>query len=535
MAGAGHQVAAEAVMRGLRLVLAVLLMVAGFATGASAHAFLVAVTPADGSILAQPPTSVTLRFNEAVTPGAVTLIDAQGRQRDDARIITTGDTIVMMLPPSLPQGSQIVSYRVISQDGHPVAGSMVFSVGSPSATLAPPEYDLARDVLIWLARVGLYLGLFAGIGGAFFLRWIAEVRSARPIIQSCLGIGLAAAVLSFGLLGLDLLGLPLRGFATSAPWTVALNTSPAVSLAMTVAAMVIGWIAIRVASPRFARMLAALGLAGVGLALAVSGHAATASPQWLAQPAILIHGAGVAFWLGALAPLVILVGHAKAGALPAVNRFSRIAVPIVVLLASTGLVLATIELETPRALIDTNYGRLLLIKLVLVAVLLALATFNRTRLTPSLAHDPAAPRRLQRVIVCEGAVALAILAVVAGWRFAPPPRNLIPETPLAIHIHTDKAMFQVLISPGKVGADDVVLQLMTGEGTLLQAKEAKLTLSLPSRGVEPLERSATLGPDKYWHITNVALPLPGRWHIRIDALVSDFDEITLQDDIDVTQ
>jgi hypothetical protein len=43
--------------------------------------------------------------------------------------------------------------------------------------------------------------------------------------------------------------------------------------------------------------------------------------------------------------------------------------------------------------------------------------------------------------------------------------------PLAIHIHTDKAMFQVLISPGKVGVDHFVLQLMNGEGALLPARK----------------------------------------------------------------
>jgi len=38
---------------------------------------------------------------------------------------------------------------------------------------------------------------------------------------------------------------------------------------------------------------------------------------------------------------------------------------------------------------------------------------------------------------------VAILGVVAGWRFTPPPRALTAatEAPLAVHIHTDNAMF----------------------------------------------------------------------------------------------
>jgi copper transport protein len=104
---------------------------------------------------------------------------------------------------------------------------------------------------------------------------------------------------------------------------------------------------------------------------------------------------------------------------------------------------------------------------------------------------------------------------------------------LAIHIHADKAMFQVLMSPGRVGADSFVLQLMDGEGNLLKARQATLTLSLPGRGIEPLERKATLGADGYWHVRDVPIPYPGRWHVRVDALVTDFENITLEDEFDV--
>jgi copper transport protein len=105
-------------------------------------------------------------------------------------------------------------------------------------------------------------------------------------------------------------------------------------------------------------------------------------------------------------------------------------------------------------------------------------------------------------------------------------------TPLVIHIHSEKAMFQVLISPGKVGTDSFVLQLMSGEGTLLTVKEATMVLSLPDQDFKPLERTASLGADGYWHVSDVALPSAGRWHIRIDA-VTLFRTISLEDDFDV--
>jgi copper transport protein len=114
-----------------------------------------------------------------------------------------------------------------------------------------------------------------------------------------------------------------------------------------------------------------------------------------------------------------------------------------------------------------------------------------------------------------------------------PSARLAATSPLAIHIHSDKAMFQVLISPGTVGTDSFVLQLMTGEGTLLTTKEATLVLTLPGASIAPLERKAVRGSDGYWHVDDVALPQAGRWHMRIDA-VTLFKTITLEDDFDVS-
>jgi copper transport protein len=119
--------------------------------------------------------------------------------------------------------------------------------------------------------------------------------------------------------------------------------------------------------------------------------------------------------------------------------------------------------------------------------------------------------------------ALATLATLPSAAGAPP---------LAIHIHSERAMFQVLISPGTVGTDDFVLQLMSGEGNLLQVKEATLVLSLPEQGIAPLERKATRGADGYWSVRDVPISAAGRWHVRIDAVTA-FQKITLEDDFDV--
>jgi copper transport protein len=512
---------------------AVLLLTMCVASEAAAHASLASVEPRDGSVLTEAPKAVELRFSESVTAGAISLIGPDGKVRTDAIVHAEDEAITITPPTDLPNGTSIVSYRVISQDGHPVAGSVTFSIGAPTATKLPENAEAGVNVLIWLTRIGFYLGLFAGIGGVFFVKWIGKADVATKVIVAALVIGILCAVLSIGLQGLDVLGLPLSAMAAAPAWRIALGTSLGPSLLIAIAAMVACLIALRSMSTRLARALSAIGLVGVGLSLAASGHAATAPPEALTRPAMFLHGAGVAFWLGALAPLLLLLRQPPVALLPILNRFSAVAVPVVALLALSGLTLAVVQLESVAALVETKYGVILSIKLALVFVLLVLAALNRFRLTPALARDGMATRPLARSILLECVLAVAILAVVAGWRFTPPPRTLIPDAPLAVHIHTDKAMFQVLISPGRVGTDSFVLQLMNGDGSPLKPKEATLTVSSPEHGIEAIERPASLGADGFWHVSDVPLPVAGRWHMRIDALVTDFQMITLEDEFDV--
>jgi copper transport protein len=226
-------------MTRLIAILAALLWTLCFATAAFAHASLVSTEPRDGSVLAQAPATVQLRFNEAVTPAVISLIDATGRTRDDAAVHAANETVSIALPDGLPFGTQVISYRVISADGHPVSGSMVFSIGLPTAksgmTQTPPASVLA--VLIWLSRLGLYLGLFVGVGGAFFDAWIAPDRARPATTVVALELGLFSVVVSLGCQGLDLLGLPVGGILSIAPWQAAVTTSLATSLLIAAAAM----------------------------------------------------------------------------------------------------------------------------------------------------------------------------------------------------------------------------------------------------------------------------------------------------------
>ena len=103
------------------------------------------------------------------------------------------------------------------------------------AARPPEETERSLRAAIWLARLVLYIGLFGGVGGAFYAAWIAGGPLAprtRRIVAAALECGLAASMVSVGLQGVDVLGLPLAdlreprvwmaGFATSYGWTASL-------------------------------------------------------------------------------------------------------------------------------------------------------------------------------------------------------------------------------------------------------------------------------------------------------------------------
>jgi len=128
------------------VVLAAALLIPGAmaAPVAQAHSELVSTDPADGAVLDAPPTTVSFTFNEALMPDFVRFIgtDPSGNTGDLPVSSVEGPTATIAWPPSAPGGEWTVSYRVVSQDGHPVEGGITFSYAaaspSPSPTSASP-------------------------------------------------------------------------------------------------------------------------------------------------------------------------------------------------------------------------------------------------------------------------------------------------------------------------------------------------------------------------------------------------------------
>ncbi|HEY4199564.1 MAG TPA: copper resistance protein CopC [Devosiaceae bacterium] len=512
--------------------LLVLLLTLLTAQSAYAHAALLATDPVAGNVLPAPPQSYALTFNEPVAPLVLTLVKPDGSSIGVLGAVIRDKTLSVAAPKLTATGTYVLSWRVISADGHPVGGSLVYSVGAPTTAgvAAAEAIDWPLDAGIWLTRVLLYAGLFLGAGAAFFIVWIGDGLAGRRLALIASVMGLAATPFALLLQGLDALDLPLGSIFEPQVFTTAIGTSYAATLLVMALALLSGLLSLWV--PKGVRPLAALALVGVGIALALSGHASAAEPQWLTRPAVFIHTTAIAFWAGALLPLAVLLRRSSEHAVAALMRFSR-AIPLtLVLLLIAGLTLAVVQVQQPIALLTTDYGHLLVVKLLLVLAILLLAARNRWRSTaPVLAGDAAAAQRLARTILIETLLVLAVFSVVALWRFTPPPRALLlaEAEPVSLHIHSDKAMAELTLTPGHAGPVAASIFVMDGSFGPLNPKDVTLALSRPQAGIEPLRYPAVLGEDGSWHVDQVTLPQAGDWTAEVDVLVDDFTMVQLKD------
>lgn len=249
----------------------------------------------------------------------------------------------------------------------------------------------------------------------------------------------------------------------------------------------------------------------------------------------------MAFWAGSLLPLLFHLRANGRESAAVLGRFSAVIPHALLPLVVAGALLIVIQVDKPADVFTTDYGRLLAIKLVLVALLLALAVVNRFRLTPLMKTQPGeASRLLRRTVGAELLLVVIVFGVVAGWRFTPPPRStnaaaaaiaeaaakpFVPD--FYNHFHIGNLGASVTVSPGAVGPVAATAELIDGEGNPLEAMEVELALALPEDGIEPVTLDAVKQDDGTWRAEGFYLPVPGTWTMTVTALISDFDRRTV--------
>jgi copper resistance protein D len=148
----------------------------------------------------------------------------------------------------------------------------------------------------------------------------------------------------------------------------------------------------------------------------------------------ILHLISAAAWVGALLPLALLLRAAVANAGPsslalargAVQRFSTLGIASVATLVGSGLINTWVLAGSIAALTETDYGRLLLLKIALFVVMLLFATINRLRLTPRLASTAGtdavrdALGRIRRNTLIEVTIGAIVIVIVSQLGTLPP-------------------------------------------------------------------------------------------------------------------
>ena len=294
-----------------------------------------------------------------------------------------------------------------------VAGVVFFVVFIAEAALreaGAPLSGVVRRRLAWLAWIAL---IVTALSGAAWLFLVAQSISDQ-LFENVFSQGILWTVLSETDFGRD--------------WLVRL------ALTCLLGALFIPFLSTKRAPAGWVSAIAVLAAAALVGTLAWAGHAVGGSGiEGSVHPAAdILHLIAAAGWVGALLPLALLLGAAGrdarslAAARIATVRFSTLGVFAVGALLITGTINTWYLAGSISALTETDYGRLLLLKIALFFGMVAIAAFNRLRLTPLLISGageratPLALRQLRRNVAIEIAAGAGILAIVAILGVTPP-------------------------------------------------------------------------------------------------------------------
>jgi len=422
-----------------------------------AHNEFVESNPSDGDVVPTAPAVWEITFAKDVP-----LASASGEVINSDGVRTTLPTpshgsseniIRFALPPDLI-GSVTGRWKLVSEDGHVVQGRVTFTISSnaatddssPTPTPSTPPTDAdgnqstdssitspAPTPVRWVVRsMGFSAVMF--VGGLLFVERLLSINtlsSGRGLLWSRLSAS-ALGVVPF-LQNLFLVG-DIRGtnvFATIPHFFSTFDlTVGAMLVVQTLIGATIAYIIFasgsRILQQTSQQLLAVLFVMYL-IALAFSGHSRTMAWPVLGVPADIVHTGAAAIWLGGLAVLALLIIPVAplATSVAAYRQFGTFARYAVIAIVATG-VIQTLRLHgNIVSLFTETHGRILLLKIAVVAAMLKVADINRKRLLRRL--DPDAPSTERRISllwrasiteVATGGIVIAITAALVTSSFS---------------------------------------------------------------------------------------------------------------------
>jgi copper transport protein len=510
----------------LAATLAVLLSLL-FVSPAAAHAELLNTTPGNGAELSRPPTEVQMTFTEPVNlvRDGIRLVDGAGAVLPTPDPTVEGGTVTWQMPADLSEGAYVVTFRVVSADGHPISGAFSFGVGS-AATAVPDSAAFGETAgttvsdattaprPVAISRLAGYVAfaLFAGV--AAFVLWCAPDTNKNLTLQLLARSGLIGGAIA-----------TVAGLLVQGPYTAGVPMSHVVDLKLLAGTLatpfgtamlcrlalygVLGLLAWRLSriSTGLASWLVPLGVASTAVTIAAAGHGGSSDPLGLGVHAL--HALAAGLWVGGLVVLVALRRSVEPRAL---HRFSTLAMASVLTLILTGILNSMRQLTGLEQLLS-DYGLTLVLKILLVAGSLTAAAVSRWWL-----RQKRIPLGSVRV---EAALTVAVLAVTALLSTtAPPPQVVAPATHSAHHGGLvandtvqmslgDQGRAALTVSPATTTGSHVHLMLTDSNGRRQSATQVTLKVANPGRDIAPIPVPMSMR-DGAW-VADYRFPFAGTW------------------------
>ena len=464
--------------------LAALVLVATGAV--AAHLGLRHSEPSDGAHLAAAAREIRLTFTEAVNIAVmrVRLIgpsDADVPISRPAHVADSAHIIAVKVNGALEPGAYRIEWQALGRDGHPVRGTVTYVIAPGATGLDDPAVssvrstEASRDSTAAGSHEGdhhdprslptgegfdaqspgyvairslQFTALLTVIGALAFGIIILASLAHRPVSAdavrtmrgraAALGAWAAIALAFTALLRLYAQSLAMHGAADAFDgelvMTMITGTGWGTGWILEVGAAVIAIAGFLIARRGRSAGWAIAGAAGLALALtpALSGHAAATPGLTLA--AILadaLHVIGAAGWIGSLLlvigagiPVAMRLAPDQRGATVAhlVNAFSPVALVFAALLVLTGTFAGWLHIGFSSALWTSDYGQMLLRKLVVLGAVIGLGAWNWLRVKPTLGSEAAATR-LRRSAATEIALAVVVVIITAALVATPPPER----------------------------------------------------------------------------------------------------------------
>jgi copper transport protein len=509
------------------------------ASPAAAHAELVSIAPANGAQLTRPPTEVRMTFTESVNlvDDGVRLVDHVGATVPTREPTVDGRTVTWPMPADLPEGHYVVTWRVLSKDGHPVSGAFSFGVGTTavpgsatstgttgtSVNTVPSGSTAPWPVVV--IRLAGYLAFALFVGVAAFVLLCAPSRSNDPTLQLLARGGLLGGAIA-AVAAILVQGPYAAGVSMSRVFDMRLlqeTLSSPFGTAMIWRLGLYGVLGVLIW--RLPRILTELGtwlvpaaVVATAATIAAAGHAATSGPIDLLVDAL--HALTAAFWVGGL---VALAGLGRSVEPRVLHRFSTLAMVSVLTLVVTGALNSLRHLTAVEQLWLTRYGLTLVIKLSLVAVTLAVAAVSRWRL-----RQKRVPLRTVRI---EAALTTAVLAVTAVLSMTAPPPQASATSGHTDHSAGpgaandtvqmslgDQGEATLTVLPATTNGSHLHVFLTDTNGQPLSATRVALKVANPARDIAPIPVPMTMR-DGVW-VASYRFPLPGTWKtiLTVDGL-----------------